>query len=100
MRTAGALSLEVELGVVVHTDPLAGPLRPSIPTRPTRLHRLDVVVTYRRVRTPTTDEGIPGPGLTRRLERRENLLRAANELVGIASVVWRKHGEETPSSAG
>jgi hypothetical protein len=27
-------------------------------------------------------------------------LRAANELVGIAFVIWRKHGEETPSSAG
>jgi hypothetical protein len=27
-------------------------------------------------------------------------LRAANELVGIASVVWREDGQETPSSAG
>ena len=100
MRTAGALSLEVELGVVVHTDPFTGSLRPCIPTRPTRLHRLDIVMTYRRVRTPTTDERVPGPSLTRRLERRENLLRAANELVGITFIIWREDGEETPSSAG
>jgi len=100
MRTAGALRLEVELGVVVHTNPFAGPFRPGVPTRPTRLHRIDVVVTYRRVRAPTTDERVPGPSLPRWLERREDLLRAADELVGIAFVVWRKHGQETPSSAG
>jgi hypothetical protein len=100
MRTTGALSLEIELGVVVHTDPFTGPFRPGVPTRSTRLHRLDIVVTYRRVRAPTTHEGIPRPSLTRRLERRENLLRAADELVGISFIVWRKHGQETPSSAG
>lgn len=100
MRTAGALSLEVELGVVMHTDPLAGPFRPCVPTRPTRLHRLDVVVTDRRVRAPTTDKRIPGPGFPRWLERRKNLLRAANELVGVSFVVRREDGEETPSSAG
>ena len=100
MRTAGALGLEVELGVVMHTDPLSGPFRPCVPTRPTRLHRLDVVVTHRRVRAPTTDKRIPGPGLTRRLERREDLLRAADELVGVSFVIWREDGEETPSSAG
>tara|TARA_R100001198_G_C5136087_1_gene152061 strand:+ start:130 stop:705 length:576 start_codon:yes stop_codon:yes gene_type:complete len=27
-------------------------------------------------------------------------LRAANELVGVSFIIWRKHGEETPSSAG
>jgi hypothetical protein len=100
MPTTGALSLEIELGVVVHTDPFPGPLRPGVPTRSTRFHRIDVVVTHRRVRTPTTDERVPGPSLSRWLERRENLLRAANELVGVSFIIWRKHGQETPSSAG
>jgi hypothetical protein len=100
MRTAGALRLEVELGVVVHTDPFTGPFRPGVPTRPTRPHRIDVVVTYRRVRAPTTDERVPGTSLPRGLKRRENLLRAADELVGVSFIIWRKHGEETPSSTG